>query len=166
MAQKARYKAQDRDAGGFVALPHSVLDSRAYQGLSAFAKVLLIEIARQLRSDNNGALLCSRAYMAGRGWKSNDMLTKCRDELLAAKLLYQTVMGYRPNKASWYAVTWMALDKLDGLDEGAAQSFVRSAYKIGEPLPGKSTREQLFGKWRASEKTQSLSRPTGQEEAL
>lgn len=139
MAARARYKTQTRDSGGFVALPWSVLDSAAYLNLSPHAKVLLMEFARQFKGDNNGALLCSRAYLATRGWKSNDMMTKCRDELVAAGFVHQTVMGCRPNRASWYAVTWQGLDRVTGMDHDLAHSFVRGAYK-----------------------TQSLSRPTGQ----
>lgn len=129
-------------------MPWSVLDSAAYMGLSVHARVLLIEIARQLRGDNNGSLLCSRAYMATRGWKSADMLTKCKAELLACRLLYQTVMGHRPNKASWYAVTWMGLDQLRGYDEGAEKGFVRGAYKDRALPPPKPSREQLYERWR------------------
>jgi len=142
MSKRTRYKGQTRDAGGFIALPFSVIDSDAYRGLSVHARAFLIEIARQLRGDNNGMLLCSRAYMATRGWKSSDMLMKCKSELLEAGLLHQTVMGHRPNKASWYAVTWLGLDKLDGFDLDLAATFKRSSYK-----------------------TQSLDRPTVQRAA-
>src|SRR5687768_5225903 len=92
-------------------------------------KAMLVEMARQLRGDNNGSLLCSRAYMGPRGWKSADMLTKAKRELLAAGFLHETVIGQRPNKASWYAVTWQTLDRLNGLDAGAAETFKRGAYK-------------------------------------
>jgi len=131
MAKGSRYKGQKRDSGGFVALPWAVLDSDAYMGLSPHAKALLLEFARQLRGDNNGMLLCSRAYLATRGWNSSDMITKCKNELLAAKLVHQTVMGCRPNRASWYAVTWISLDKLDGYDHDLAATFERGAYRAG-----------------------------------
>ncbi len=165
MSKSSRYKPHERDAGGFVALPFSVLDSKAYSALSVHARALLIEIARQLRGDNNGSLLCSRAYMLTRGWKSNDMLTKSKAELIDAKLLFQTVLGHRPNKASWYAVTWASLDKLDGFDPGAAEAFVRSAYK-SNTAPAKPTRDELYARWSAPAKTQCLDRPTVQEVAL
>ncbi|RYH71157.1 MAG: hypothetical protein EON54_00240 [Alcaligenaceae bacterium] len=129
MSRHKRYVGATRDAGGFIAIPWSVIDSDAYACVGAHAKVLLIEIARQLRGDNNGALLCSRAYMATRGWNSSDMLTKCKRELIAAGLIYETVIGQRPNKAAWYAVTWMGLDKLDGFDAGAAAGFERGLYR-------------------------------------
>lgn len=154
MAYGSRSKGERRDGGGFVALPWSVLDSPAYLNLSSHAKALLMEFARQLRGDNNGALLCSRAYLATRGWKSNDMMTKCRDELVDAGLIHQTVMGCRPNRASWYAVTWIGLDKLIGLDPDLARAFVRGAYRTSHS----SVTQPL--------KMRSLSRPTGQRACL
>lgn len=95
-----------RDSGGFVALPWAVLDCPAYARLSMHARALLLEVARQYVRDNNGRLLLSRDYMAKRGWKSSDMLTKAKRELLDAGFIFETVKGHRPSKASWYAVTW------------------------------------------------------------
>lgn len=123
-----------RDSGGFIALPWSVLDCPAYGRLSMHARALLLEVARQFVRDNNGRLLLSRAYMATRGWKSMDMLNKCKAELLEAGFIFQTVQGHRPNKASWYAVTWRTLDKLPGYDAGAERCFERGAYQKGAPL--------------------------------
>ena len=127
----------NRDSGPFVALPWVVLDSPAYIGLSHPAKALLMEIARQIARHNNGRLLASRAYLAGRGWKSHDTITRAMRELIEAKLIHQTVMGCRPNKASWYAVTWRTLDRIPGYDAGAAESFQRGAY-AKQPLKNAS----------------------------
>jgi len=129
MAKKERYQKSGRDAGGFIALPWQVIDSPAFLRLTPYGKALLIDIARQYTGHNNGALRCGRAYMAERGWKSNDMLTKAKRELLEAELLFETVKGCRPNKASWYAVTWQVLDKLDGFDAGTTAAFKRGAYR-------------------------------------
>jgi hypothetical protein len=93
------------------------------------ARALLLEVARQYHSDDNGRMLLSRAYMAGRGWRSVDMLTKAKAELLEGGFIFQTVMGHRPNKASWYAVTWRTLNRLPGYDAGTLETFERSAYK-------------------------------------
>ena len=123
-----------RDSGGFIALPWSVLDCPAYGRLSMHARALLLEVARQFVRDNNGRMLLSRAYMATRGWKSMDMLNKCKTELLEAGFIFQTVQGHRPNRASWYAVTWRVLDKLPGYDAGAALLFKRGAYQNGTSL--------------------------------
>jgi hypothetical protein len=119
-----------RDAGGFIALPWSVLDCPAYQNLSHPAKALLFEFARQFVRDNNGRLLASSAYLSKRGWKSSDVITRAKRELINAGFIFETVKGHRPNKASWYAVTWRTLDKHLGYDEGAAQCFERGSYKF------------------------------------
>ena len=123
-----------RDAGGFVALPWSVMDCAAYARLSHPAKALLFELARQFVRDNNGRMLLSGAYLAKRGWKSADVITRAKRELLAAGFIFETVKGHRPNRASWYAVTWRTLDKLPGYDTGAALTFERGAYQKSAPL--------------------------------
>ena len=128
---KRRGHDTSRDQGGFVALPWSVLDCPAYARLSVHARAMLMELARQFVRDNNGRMLLSRVYMATRGWKSMDMLNKCKVELIDAGFIFQTVMGHRPNKASWYAVTWRALDKIPGYDAGTEQLFKRGAYQNG-----------------------------------
>jgi len=165
MKRDPKRRDSGRDAGGFVALPWSVLDSTAYQALSMHARALLLEIARQYVRDNNGRLLASRAYMAARGWKSADMLTKAKRELLCCGFIFETVRGHRPHKASWYALTWQTLDSHPGFDPGATAAFKRSAYLSGAPLPmpkPKPTRVELYRKW-DQPKTQALDRLTVQE---
>lgn len=124
-----------RDSGGFVALPWSVLDCPAYARLSHPAKALLFELARQFVRDNNGRLLASRAYLSKRGWNSPDVISRAKQDLLKAGFIHETVKGHRPNKASWYAVTWRSLDRLPGYDAGAAETFVRGAYQITSLRP-------------------------------
>ena len=131
---KASKGDSGRDSGGFVALPWSVLDCAAYGRLSHPARALLFELARQFVRDNNGRLLASGAYLAKRGWKSADVITRAKRELLDAGFLFETVKGHRPNKASWYAVTWRTLDKIPGYDTGAALCFERGAYQKAAPL--------------------------------
>ncbi|MCO5358429.1 hypothetical protein [Acidovorax kalamii] len=131
---KLRRGDAGRDAGGFVALPWVVLDCPAYAQLSMHARALLLEVARQFTRDNNGWLLLSRGYMAGRGWNSVDMLTKAKRELLEAGFIFETVKGQRPNKAARYAVTWRALDRHPGHDVGAAEAFQRGAYRMRNPV--------------------------------
>lgn len=128
MSRRKRYSTSVRDPGGFIAIPWSVLDSPAYLGLSHPAKALLLELARQFHGDDNGRMLLSRKYLAARGWKSADVIQRAKNELMEAGLIYETVMGMRPNKAAWYAVTWLSLDRLDGFDPGATAGFQRGAY--------------------------------------
>lgn len=136
MGRDKRRKGQDssRDAGGFVALPWAVLDSPAYQKLSHTARSLLLEFARQYVRDNNGRLLASRAHLAKRGWNSAAVIHRAKNELIEAGFIHETVKGHRPNKASWFAVTWYSIDRLPGYDPGAIESFERAAYRKNVPL--------------------------------
>lgn len=127
-----------RDAGGFVALPWSVLDCPAYARLSHPARSLLLEVARQYVRDNNGRLLMSAAYLSKRGWKSSDVITRAKRELLDAGFIFETVKGRRPNRASWYAITWQTLDQIGGFDDCAAGEFDRSAYLKSVPIKNAS----------------------------
>jgi hypothetical protein len=154
-------------AGGFVAMPWAVLDSASYARLSHPARALLMEVARQFVRDNNGRLLLSFAHLSKRGWTSRDVITRAKQELLATGFIHETVMGHRPNKASWYAVTWLGLDKLKGYDVGTVETFRRGAFMDGTPLPPIKTREQLYKKWEGAgkvpNKNASLSPPHGLE---
>lgn len=158
--RNGRKGATGRDPGGFVALPWSVLDSAAYARLSHPAKALLMEFARQFVRDNNGRLLCSRAYLAKRGWRSNDVIQRSKRELIAAGFIVETVMGQRPNRASWYAVTWQTLDPHPGYDAGAAAGFVRGAYRNGDTLsPSGGTGKAAIGPSGGTGRTPSV--PSG-----
>jgi len=123
-----KYTNSGRVSGGFIALPWAVLDCPAYRDLSVHSKSLLLELARQYVKDNNGRLLLSLRYMKTRGWRSSSMLAKCKKELLDGGFIYETVKGHRPNKASWYAITWQTLDRLNGYDYGAEKGFIKGAY--------------------------------------
>lgn len=123
-----------RDKGGFIALPHAVVDSPAFQRLSHPARSLLIEIARQLLGDNNGRLLASRSHLASRGWNSADVISRAKRELQASGFIHETVKGRRPNRASWYALTWYGLPAHPKYDYEALDTFVRSAYSRNSPL--------------------------------
>lgn len=151
-------------------MPWTVLDCSAYRDLSMHARALLFEVARQFVRDNNGSLLLSRAYMTSRGWNSADMLTKAKRELLEAGFIYETVKGQRPNKASWYAVTWRSLDPNPKYDAGAVEGFKRGAYAISPAAttvpavkPPKPSREQLYERWASRPKNEVLGPSHGTE---
>ncbi len=118
-----------RDPGPFIALPWSVVESPAYAQLSHPARSLLIEIAHQYVRENNGRLLASAAFLSKRGWNSSDVIVRAKRELLAGGFIHETVKGHRPNKASWYALTWQTLDRIPGYDYGATETFERRAYR-------------------------------------
>lgn len=127
---RKRGRDTSRDGGRFVALPLAVLECPAYGALSHPARSLLLEVAMQCHGDDNGRLLLSRAHLAKRGWKSADVIQRAKQELLDGGFIFETVKGCRPNKASWYAVTWRSLDKLPGYDQGVTVAFQRGAYLL------------------------------------
>ena len=136
--------------GGFVAMPLDVLDSDAYLGLSYSAKALLMEIARQYSRANNGRLLASENYLRERGWKSSDTITRAKRELIEAGFIHEMVKGHRPNKASWYAMTWYMLDEDDRFDAGTVESFELGAYRDSSPhgqMDRVERRQALYRKW-------------------
>ena len=135
-----RKQPTGRVEGGFVAMPWEVLDSPAYRLLGHPARALLMEVARQYVRDNNGRLLTSRAYLMKRGWNSADVITRAVRELEAAGFIHQMVKGHRPNKASWWAITWYTLDPHPGYDPGAAATFKRGTYREMQPLKNASHR--------------------------
>ena len=140
-----------RIPGGFVALPWAVLDSPSYGLLSHPARSLLLELARQYTGSNNGRLLTSAAYLSKRGWNSTDVITRAKRELISAGFIHETVRGCRPNKASWYAVTWQTLDRLPGYDFEALATFRRGGFRPALHLSlvaAKPTREELYARWR------------------
>lgn len=141
-------------------MPFSVLDSPAYARLGHPARALLLEFARQYVGSNNGRLLASAAYLAKRGWKSSDVIDRAKRALIEAGLIYQTVQGHRPNKASWYALTWRTLDRHPGYDAGAFESFRRSPFPAAPLLslvPKKPTRDELYERHRTPGKIAALS---------
>ena len=139
-SRRASKKGSGRDGGGFVALPWTVLDCPAYSLLSHPAKSLLMEFARQFVRDNNGRLLASGKYLSKRGWKSADVIQRAKRELIEAGFIYETVKGHRPNKASWYAITWQDLDRHPNYDAGAFEGWrdARSGYEKSKALKIKS----------------------------
>lgn len=136
MNRKERYKGnRDKcEAGAFVRLPLAVLKSRAYIEASPHARMLLLDLAMQYRGNNNGDLSAAWSFMKERGWRSKETLTTAKRQLMDLQLIVETRMGARPNKASLYALTWLALDEHPKL-EITARQFPRGAYKLRDPLP-------------------------------
>ena len=137
MAKRKPWKEgrDKRDGGAFMALPMSVINSRAYIDASPYARALLLDLYMQYRGDNNGDLSACWKVMRARGWRSETTLTKAKRELIELGLIVETRKGARPNKASLYAVTWCALDDCGGKLDISPAGFPRGAYKLRDPLP-------------------------------
>lgn len=138
MARKAGWKNSGRDGNRHVALPHVVLESHAYRGLGYAARALLIDIAKQYNSSNNGKLVACQKYLAPLGWVSADTVTRAKRDLLNSGLLIETRKGWRPNRAAWYALAWYSLNQREGLDIDPAQfERIRAGYRaVLIPIPG------------------------------
>jgi hypothetical protein len=103
-------------AGQYSAIPHIVLDSEAFKGASHPAKALLFELMRQHTGKNNGHLHLSASWLKHRGWKSRDVITRARNELMERNLIILTRQGGINAGASQYALTWLAITNFVNLD--------------------------------------------------
>ena len=147
---KKRFKgqAEKREPGSYVALPHAVLRSEEFKGLSALACKLLLSLLTQYVGDNNGDLCAAWTVMKGvYGWRSKDSLAKALNELQETGFIIKTRQGGR-HRASLYAVTWFEIDFCKG--------------KLDLQAPTK----RFMGLWksaRASDRpSKKVPRPTGQ----
>lgn len=116
----ARGKFKDnrdkRDGRQFVALPRVVLESPGYRQAGHAARSLLIDIAMQYTGHNNGKLVACAKYLAPLGWNSNATVLRSVRELQTCGLMIETRKGARPNKAAWFALTWLDIDQGQGMD--------------------------------------------------
>lgn len=128
----SRRARTDRDGTHFLALPHVVIESPSYRSLTCTARALLTDIAVQFSGSNNGKLSASAKALLPMGWRSNDTISRSLRQLTTSGLLFETRKGARPNKAAWFAVTWLPLDKIAGMEVPGA--FRRGAYKDSPQL--------------------------------
>lgn len=105
-----------RSSERFVGIPHWVMNDPAFRSLSHRARALLFDVMLQYNGRNNGSLVICEKAMRPLGWMSKDGLTKAKRELVDGYLLVVTRVGARPNRAAWYAMSWRALDVVEGLD--------------------------------------------------
>jgi hypothetical protein len=100
----------------FVGVPFWVMNHASFRAASHRARALLFDILLQYNGRNNGSLVVCDKALKPLGWNSRDGLTKSKKELVDLGLLVETRAGAKPNKASWYAVSWRQLDVKEGLD--------------------------------------------------
>lgn len=131
----SRGSKKKRIEGSFVALPRSVLVSPGFKTLSNASIRVLLLVALQYNGSNNGRLRATPRYLAQFGCLSHDTIARARRELVEHGLLFQTVQGGRPNRASWYALPWQQLDADVHYDPGTPITFAasRRAYEKYAP---------------------------------
>ena len=102
--------------GGFARIPHAVMDSQAFMGLSDRAKSLLFALIRQINGANNGRLQLTNSWLSKHGWQSHSSNSKAIAELLERNLIVISRLGGLNAGCNWYAVTWLQISNFDGLD--------------------------------------------------
>jgi hypothetical protein len=117
---KRREKAKNRkETGRFAQLPHVVLNSPDYVGLSYKSKALLIDLVYQYNGRNNGDLTAALGYMQTRGWQRSATLSDAVKELIEANLIIRTREGKFQNphsRCALYAITWQPIHECEGKD--------------------------------------------------
>lgn len=103
-------------SGGFSRVPHAVMDSNAFIGLTDRGKSLLFALMRQINGSNNGRLQLTNKWLSKHGWQSNSSNSKAIAELIKRELIVTTKMGGLNAGCNWYAVTWLPISNYVGLD--------------------------------------------------
>lgn len=125
---------QKREAGGFAAVPFTMLRSAQFAALTPHAVKLIFDLLAQYNLRNNGDLAMSfEKGMRPRGWKSKDTLNKARQELVDAGFIVLTRQGGL-HRCSLYAVTFYAIDDCGGkLEVGATRTPLGTWHKNAAP---------------------------------
>lgn len=126
--------SERRERGGFAALPHCLLESQVFIGLSGHAVKMLVDLLTQFKGFNNGDLCLAWSLMAKRGWKSRDTLNKARQELLDVELIVITRYGDR-KRPHLYALTFFAVDECSGKLDINATEKPMSLWRLHDPTP-------------------------------
>lgn len=125
---KKRRNIQEAVRGRYTPVPHELLDSRKFIGLSHIAKALLFDALRQHNGKNNGHIQLSEKWLKkDRGWVSGDTVQRAKRQLVDSGLLAITKQG--GNKwPTLYAFTWLDVTDYKGLDISIGQ-FVKGGWR-------------------------------------
>ncbi len=125
---KRRQKLQEAVRGRYTPIPHELLDSQKFIGLSHIAKALLFDALRQHNGRNNGHIQLSEKWLKGRGWHSKGVIHKARCELVSSGVLSVTHAGGLNRGATLYGFTWLDVSDYRGLDVPVGQ-FVKGGWR-------------------------------------
>lgn len=109
----------------FLRLPHFVLDSTEFAGLSGNAVKMLLDAAKEFKGANNGNLNLAWSRLSTRGWVSQGTAHRAKHELLQTGFLVCTRHGGK-NRCSLYAVTWEPIDRCERVQLEMAPQHVAS----------------------------------------
>jgi hypothetical protein len=115
---KTRAKVVGRaDRERFTGIPHAVMNHPDWLNLSSSAIRLLLELAKQYNSRNNGNLTAAWAIMQRRGFNSQTTLAAALSCLIEQEFIVKTREGRfsNPGKCcALYALTWRNIDECRG----------------------------------------------------
>ena len=138
MSRKPK-KAPESFSGKFSAIPHAVMDSQAFMGLSDRGKSFLFALIRQINGSNNGRLQLTNKWLAEKGWRSISMNKQSIAELIERGLIVTTRLGGLNAGCNWYAVTWLPISNFVGLD--VSQHFYQQGAWAECELPATERRK-------------------------
>jgi hypothetical protein len=114
-----RKKQPEFITGLYSAIPHVVMDSKAFIKSSDRAKSLIYALMRQHNGSNNGWFQLTDKWLREHGWPSAGMNLKTRKELIERGLIILTRSGGLNAGCNYYAVTWLGITNFVGLDISA-----------------------------------------------
>jgi hypothetical protein len=120
-------KPSENFSGNFSRIPHAVMDSQAFMGLSDRGKSLLFALIRQINGGNNGRLQLTNKWLAKHGWQSHSSNSKAIAVLLNRELIVTSRLGGLNAGCNWYAVTWLPISNYVELDI-TAQTYKQGAW--------------------------------------
>jgi len=100
---------RNRGSGRFLMLPHDILNSPAWEGLSTQARAVLIQIAKRYNSKNNGSLAASVRDLAAECRINKDTAGVAVKALVESGFLEIAQEGsfkYKKRHAAEYRLTW------------------------------------------------------------
>ena len=120
---------------GFLHLPNVVTAEENFISLSGSALKLLVDVARQYNGSNNGNLCMAMKLMKERGWNSNNLLNKAKQELISKNWITKTKQGGMGIGADLFAITWQPINDCGGKLEVPSTTLASRKFK---PLPKKN----------------------------
>ena len=136
---RSRSKFKGRaESGTFTALPHTLMDSDEFRGLSPSGLRVLLWLCRQYNGRNNGDLSATITQGIKFGVNSSASLAKALKELQELNLIICTRQGQfmQPgSRCALYAITWRAIDECIGkdLELGPTETSIRRFEKNHNP---------------------------------
>lgn len=128
---------------GFLHLPNVVTAEENFISLSGSALKLLVDVARQYNGSNNGNLCMAMKLMKERGWNSNNLLNKAKQELISKNWITKTKQGGMGIGADLFAITWQPINDCGGKLEVPSTTLAPRKFK---PLPKKMPHQLVVQK--------------------